>query len=251
MEHGFADKYSSTDSPVHRLDARSKALVALFFILMVVTTPPQHLLAFVVYAGLLLWTTALARVPVTFIATRALMVLPFSAFVAIGLPFLGGNETTSFLGLRLSVNGLWVLAGVTMKSTLGVAALTLLISTTPFSNLMAGLRSLGAPAFFLDLLALTYRYLFLLVGEAMRLKRAALARGYNPKWLPQAIIVGRLAGSLFVRSYEHAERMYGGMRLRGYDSRMPAATPARFRAADALALAASMAALAFVRVFLK
>ncbi len=251
MEHSFLDRYSDIDSPVHRLDARTKALISLFFIMMAVTTPPQHLLAFVIYAGLLLWTTALARVPTGFVVSRALMTLPFSVFVAIGLPFLGGDEEVSVLGLSLSVHGLWVLAGATMKSVLSVAALTLLVSTTPFSSLLAGLRALGAPALFLDLLALTYRYLFLLVGESMSLKRAAIARGYDPKWLPQSIIIGRLAGNLFVRSYEHAERMYGAMQLRGYDSRMPAAAPSRFRASDGLALAAVIAALTVVRIFVK
>ena len=251
MEHSFLDRYSDRDSPVHRLDARVKSSMAFFFVVMVVTTPPQHLEAFVAYAGLLLWMAALSRVPISFIATRAVMVLPFSAVVAIGLPFLGGSETLAILGVHLSIKGLWILAGVTMKSMLSVAALALLVSTTHFSSLMAGLRSLGAPPLLLDLLGLTYRFLFLLTGESMRLKRAALARGYDPKWLPQAAIVGRLAGNLFVRSYERAERVYGAMRLRGYDSRMPAAAPARFRAADGLALAASIAALALVRVFLR
>ncbi len=251
MEHGFIDRYSGLDSHVHRLDVRAKAVAALFFVLIVVTTPPQHLLAFVMYGGLLVWTAALARVPIAFIAVRAAMVLPFSALVALGLPFLGGGETAVVLGVHLSIKGLWVLAGAAMKSTLGVAALVLLVSTTPFANLLAGLRSLGAPALLVDLLSLTYRYLFVLIGEAMRLRRAAAARGYRPQWLPQAAIVGRLAGNLFVRSYERAERIYGAMRLRGYSGRVPAGALSRFCAADGLALAAVISALAIVRVFAK
>ena len=58
MEHDFLDRYSDRDSPVHRLDARAKALVAVLFVLTVVSTPPHHLLAFVIYAGLLLWIAA-------------------------------------------------------------------------------------------------------------------------------------------------------------------------------------------------
>jgi len=251
MEHDFLDKYSSVDSWVHRLDARVKAIAALFFILMVVTTPPQHLLAFVIYAGLIAWTAALAQVPLAFVAGRALLVLPFSALVALGLPFLGGGETITVLGIGLSVKGLWVLAGAAMKSLLGVAALVLLVSTTPFSMLLAGMRGLGAPALFIDLLALTYRYLFVLFGEGMRLRRAAAARGYRPRWLPQAAIVGRLAGNLFIRSYERAERVYGAMRLRGYSGQMPTAAPLRFRAADGLVLAALISALALVRVLVR
>lgn len=251
MEHGFLDKYSGMDSCVHRLDARVKAIVALLLILTVVTTPPQHLLAFVVYGGTLLWTAALARVPITFIAVRVALVLPFSALVALGLPFLGGQETVVVLGIQLSVEGVWILAGVAMKSILGVAALVLLVSTTPFSMLLAGLRSLGAPTLFIDLLALTYRYLFVLMDEGMRLRRAAAARGYRPRWLPQATIVGRLAGNLFIRSYERAERVYGAMRLRGHDGQMPTASPSCFRVTDGLVLAALITALAVVRVFVR
>jgi len=249
MEHSFLDRYSGLDSHVHRLDPRSKTVVALFFILLVVTTPPQHLLAFVVYAGLLVWVAALARVPLSFIAGRAVLVLPFSALVALALPFLGGGETTAVLGIGLSIRGLWILAGAAMKSLLGVAALALLVSTTPFGSLLAGLRGLGAPTVFIDLLSLTYRYLFVLVGEAMRLRRAAVARGYHPRWLPQAVIVGRMAGSLFVRSYERAERAYGAMLLRGYSGRMPTARPLEFHMTDALVLVALLPALAAVRIF--
>jgi cobalt/nickel transport system permease protein len=249
MQHDFLDRYNGLDSPVHRLDARTKALAAVSFVLIVVSTPPHHLLAFAIYGGLLLWIAALGRVPVGFVAVRAALALPFSALVAVGLPFLGGDNTVVLLGVHLSVRGLWLLAGAAMKSTLGVSALVLLISTTPLSALLAGVRRLGCPALLVDLLALTYRYLFVLVEEAMRLRRAAAARGYRPRWLPQATIVGRLAGNLFVRSYERAERVYGAMRLRGYDSRMPAASPSRFSLVDGVALSAFVLALALVRIF--
>ena len=46
-------------------------------------------------------------------------------------------------------------------------------------------EKLGAPVIIVDLLALTYRYLFVLVDEAMRLRRAAagadLSAGGNTK----------------------------------------------------------------------
>ena len=249
MEHDFLDRYSGRDSFVHRLDARAKSLAAVFYVLTVVSTPPQHLLAFVMYAGLLLWVAALGRIPIGFIALRAALVLPFSALVAAGLPFMGGDKSVVLLGMDLSERGLWLLAGAAMKSALGVSALVLLVSSTPVSALLAGARRLGCPALFVDLLALTYRYLFVLVEEGMRLRRAAAARGYRPRWLPQAAIVGRLAGNLFVRSYERAERVYGAIRLRGGNSRMPAAPPARCSLRDGVALAAAVLVLSLVRIF--
>ncbi len=251
MEHGFIDRYGNLDSCVHRLDARVKILSAFSFIILAVTTPPKHLLAFVIYAGLLLWTVALSRVPLWHIVSRAAIVIPFSAFVALGLPLLEGKETVNFSGLDLSVPGLWLLAGAVMKASLGVAALVLLVSTTPFNRLLEGLRQLKVPSLFIDLLALTYRYVFILADQAMRLRRAAQARGFRPRWLPQAAVIGRQTGHLFVRSYNRAERIYGAMRLRGYNGSMPAGPSTALSGKNVLVLTLAVATLVFVRLFAK
>ena len=124
-----------------------------------------------------------------------------------------------------------------------------LVSTTPFARLLGALRWMRVPGIFVDLLALTYRYLFVLVDEAMTMRRAAAARGYAPRWLGQAALIGSLAGSLFVRSYERAERVYGAMLLRGYGSRLPGPLLPAAGARDGLALAAGAAILIAARVW--
>jgi cobalt/nickel transport system permease protein len=203
------------------LDVRSRILMALAFIVSIVTTAPQQLLVFLIYAGIISWCIALARLPLAVVFGRALIVLPFSLLVAIGVPFFSGGETVTVFGLALSVTGLWTLIAVILKSFLSVSTLLLLIVVTPINQLSQGLRALGVPALLLDLLNLTYRYLFVMLDEAMTLKQAAIARGYRPKWLPQAIIIGRLAGTLFLRSFYRAENIYAAMQLRGYKHIMP------------------------------
>jgi cobalt/nickel transport system permease protein len=253
VEHGFLDRYSDLDSPAHRLDARVKIIAVVAFVVTVVSTPSQHLSAFVAYAGAIAWTCALARVPVGYVLLRAMIVLPFSLLAALWLPFVGEGPAVVLLGgrLELSIAGLWICGGVVMKSLLGASAVILLMSMTPFAAFLRAVRSLGAPAVIVDLLALTYRYVFVLVGEAMRLRRAAAARGYRPRWLGGALLIGRLVGRLFVRSYERAERVYGAMILRGFDGRLPAARPARFRVWDAGALAGIVSGIVAVRVFVR
>ena len=251
MGHGFIDRSSRMDSHVHRLDARTKIIIALLFVMLEVSIPPQHLLSFIIYAGLLLWSVALSRVPVGFVLKRALMVLPFSALVALGLPFVRGGEMVVFFGIHFSVTGLWILLGTTMKSMLGAVALIMLVSTTPFNRLLDGLRRLGIPTIFVDMIALTYRYLHILIEEATRLRRAAIARGYAPKWLPQAIIVGRLVGNLFIRSYERAERVYGAMHLRGYNGQLPMSTYSPFPVHERLVLALMIMILITVRLLVQ
>jgi len=251
MEHRFFDRYSEIESVIHRLDPRTKLLLVVVFVVMVVSTPPHHLLAFVVYGGLITWASALARIPVRYLLLRAVCVLPFSVLAAMWLPFMQGGATVTLLDgrLSLSVLGLWIFVGVVMKSFLGASAMLWLISTTPFNALLGGLRKTGMPFIIVDLLALMYRYLFVLVGEAMRLRRAAAVRGYRPRWIGQAFLIGQLIGQLFLRSYERAERVHAAMVLRGFTGRMPVSQPFRFQMMDAIVLLVLLPSLVAVRIY--
>jgi cobalt/nickel transport system permease protein len=253
LEYRLHTHYSGLDTAIHRLDPRTKVILTFFYAAIVVSTPPTHLLAFVTYGGILSWVVALAHVPLSHIVIRAMAVLPFSLLAALWLPFLHDGPTVSLLGdqVQLSTTGLWLLAGVAMKSFLGASAAILLASTTPFGSLLAGLRKMGMPVILADMLTLTYRYLFVLVEEAMRLRRAAAARGYRPRWLGQAVLIGRCIGQLFVRSFERAERVYGAMILRGYRGQMPTSHAIRLTNFDLLALLLLVPALIAARTFLQ
>ena len=253
VEYRLHTHYSSGHSAVHHLDPRTKIILALVYAVIVVSTPPHHLLAYVVYAGLLSWGVAAATIPLSHILSRTAAVLPFSVLAAVWLPFLHGGAKVALLGgwLELSVSGLWLFAGVVMKSFLGACAAILLASVTPFGDLIGSLRKMGVPAVLVDMLALTYRYLFVLLEEAMRLRRAATARGYRPTWLAQAMLIGRLIGQLFLRSYERAERVYGAMVQRGYRGQMPVAHALHFHRRDALVITVLIPLLLVVRVFLQ
>ena len=253
MEYRLHTHYSSGHTAVHQLDPRTKIILALTYTVVVVSTPPHHLLAFVFYAGLLSRAMAAARIPLLHIVRRAAAVLPFSVLAALWMPFLRGGPTLGLLGgaIELSISGLWLFAGVVMKSVLGASAAILLASVTPFGDLLSGLRKMGVPAVMVDMLALTYRYLFVLFEEAMRLRRAAAARGYRPRWLGQTLLIGRLIGQLFIRSYERAERVYGAMVQRGYGGQMPLAHALHFQRSDAAVLGLIVPVLVAVRAFLQ
>ena len=252
MNYRLHTHFSAGDSPVHRLDPRTKIIVTLCYTILVVSTAPHHLLVFVIYAGLLSWCVAAARIPLSHILWRATAVLPFSVLAACWLPFVQEGPTVQLGGglMELSVTGLWLFAGVAMKSFLGASAAILLASVTPFDLLLSGLRKLHMPAILIDMLTLTYRYLFVLYEEAVRLRRAAAARGYRPQWLGQALLIGRLIGQLFMRSYERAERVYGAMVLRGYRGEMPISHTLRFSPLDVVVLTIIPVVLIGVRTLL-
>jgi len=74
------------------------------------------------------------------------------------------------------------------------------------------------------IISFMYRYLAVLADEATRMMRARAARsggrdgsrGGGPlRW--RATVTGRMAGSLFLRSYERSERIYAAMQSRGFE----------------------------------
>lgn len=222
MKHDFVDKYSRLESPVHERDARAKTIALFAIIIACVTTPPQAWFAFCLYAGLVIILTAASRVPFHFLATRMLVVLPFILAVAVFVPFMHGGEPAAQWGwLTISQSGLLVLWNVTIKSIISVACVILLTSTTAFTDLMRGFERLHVPKFFTLVTSFMYRYIFIIVDEAERMKRARDSRNFKGKWLWHAKVVGYMIASLFLRSQERAERVYNAMCARGFDGTYP------------------------------
>lgn len=218
MKHAFLDEYSNLESPIHRLDPRVKLVGFLVLIVVCVSTPPYAYAAFAVYLGLETALLALSRLPLKHVLRRMLIVLPFILAVAAFLPFFSKGGGSYNLGpVTVSGHGLTVLWNVTAKSTISVLAVILLSSTTSFSDLLKGMERLKVPALITVLLGFIYRYIFVLVDEAQRMRRARDSRGWEGRWLWQAKVIGHMIATLFLRSYERGERVYAAMLARGYD----------------------------------
>jgi cobalt/nickel transport system permease protein len=151
---------------------------------------------------------------------RLAAILPFVTFAFL-LPFIGDGETTSVLGVSLSIDGLWASWNVLAKATLGGAASIALTATTPIPELLTGLSRLRVPAAIIAIIGFMFRYLDLMVDEIGRMRRAMAARAYNPRWLWQSRPLASSAGALFVRTYERGERVHDAMAARGFTGTMP------------------------------
>lgn len=217
MKHAFLDEYSGLESPVHRLDPRAKLVGLVVLVVVCVTTPPNQYAAFAAYLGLEAALLALSRLPWRHVLKRLLVVLPFILVVAAFVPFFSRGGGSYNLGpVRVSGHGLLVLWNVAIKSTVSVLAVIILSSTTPFPDLLRGMEKLRVPRLLTSLLSFTYRYVFVLVDEAQRMRRARDSRGWSGKWIWQARVVGHMIAALFLRSYERGERVYAAMLARGY-----------------------------------
>ena len=262
MKHAFIDKYSNLDSFIHRLDPRTRILVTLVFVLAVMATPPTAWRAFVLYTILITSLIILARLPPLYVLKRSAVIMPFVLMIAIFIPFLGRGEVAGSYNVwlwRVSVtyDGLLVLWNVLVKAWLSTLGLILLSATTPFPRLLKGLEQLGVPRVLVMILAFMYRYIFVLTDEVLRMQRAMESRSVAPlrarrgRRLWPFRTVGNIIGTLFIRSYERGERVYGAMLARGFDGEIRTLSDLRFGRADlgfGVAFSLALAAIGLVAI---
>lgn len=248
MKHGFLDKYSDLKSPIHSLSATAKVIVFVGLIFFCVSSRATAYRSYAGYFGFLVISLAASRVPVIHLLRRSLAILPFMAMAALSIPFIGGGTRNAGYAASEPHPGVIVFQGVVIKSYISIFSLLLLSSVTPFPLLLGGLRKIGAPRIFLSLTSFTYRYLFVLVEELERMKRARDSRCYGGKWPWQAKVVGRMIGTFFVRSCERGERVYQAMVSRGFDGRLASEASQPMTAKDYVFVLCSLALFVCLRV---
>lgn len=252
------DQFRDHHSVIHHLDARIKVLIALAFILSASLVPVGQFVAFALLWLLVLMGVLLARVGVGYILRRSVVALPF-ALAAITLPFTVPGQTLFTLpiwgGLSVSQEGTLRFVSIVIKSWISLQMALLLVSVTPFPQLIWSLHALRIPPLLVTIVSFTYRYLFVLSDEVLRLLRARAARsaevagvrsGGSILW--RGKVVGGMAGSLMIRSFERSERIYTAMAARGYRGEVRLLTQPHLHRSDWLALGSALVLLVAILI---
>ena len=207
-------------SVVHRAPAHLKLIALVGFMLLVVATPRSWHTAYVVAALLLLGVVALSRVPVTYLAPRMIVEVPFVIF-ALLVPFIATGPRTEVFGVSVSEPGLQAGVALLIKGTLGVLASLTLAATTEPQDLLRGLQRLRMPDLIVQIMGFMIRYLDVVTAELGRMMTALRSRGCDPRSPRHWPTLARSLGALFIRSYERGERVHLAMLSRGYDGKLP------------------------------
>lgn len=204
MKHSFIDRYAALDSPLHLLDARTKLIGFTTLIAAVLWIPPGKPFAFFAYFFFTAILMGISQIPLAYIVARTLAILPFVLLAGLALPWRAGG-------------GGWALfSALLLRSVLCLVILILLTNTTRFAELLRGLRRLGCPSILVMNLGFLYRYLFVLTEEVMRMRQARECRRVGRgRAAPEVKLLGSMLGTLLLRSFERAERLYQAMLSRG------------------------------------
>jgi cobalt/nickel transport system permease protein len=250
MHHHFIDRFAMDDSPVHRLDARAKLLAVLGYTVTLISFnryAVSDLAPMTVLPLAMLW---FGRVPAWFALRRVLILSPFILMLVFLSPVYDrALRDVTFGPWQFAVSGGWLTAtDIAMKFALGVLALTAMMCTTPFAMLLEAMRRLGMPQMIVMQLGFLYRYLFVLMDEAMRVRRARDFRGAALAPAGRRLAaVGGVIGALFSRTLDRSERIHLAMAARVYRGEPHGLSRLRFTAADAVFLVAVVVYLAACR----
>jgi len=221
MQHSFIDKYADRDSILHRLDPRVRICLFLLLIMAAVATRAADFFHLIELTVLLVVLAALSRIPIGFILRRVLVVSPFLLMVVLMAPFLDVKNpvtTLRFSAAQISVDTRLVIAAtVFVKSLISVVSVILLLNTGRFTELLKALQKLKMPAALVSILMFIYRYVFIIVDQFQRMLAARKARTFSNSRKQQYRGLPQIVGMGFIRSSEHAERVYAAMLARGFD----------------------------------
>ncbi len=128
----------------------------------------------------------------------------------------------------------------------GSAAVLLLATTTPMSDLLPALQRLRVPAAVVEVASVTYRLLFVLLTSLTTIREAQAARMGYASVRGSYRSAGALTAAVLTRSWDRARRLQDGLAGRGMDvglQVLPEARPSsrRFVAATVAGLAAIVA----------
>lgn len=215
LELGRMDELGRLDSPMHRIDARAKAVVTVAFIICVTSFPRYALAALLPFFLYPVALVTAGRIPVRYLLKKILWAAPFALVIGLFNPFFD-RQAVATLG-PWTITGGWVsFASILVRFVLAVGAALALVACTGMYRLGAGLTQLGVPRVFVVQLLFLYRYLFVVAEESGTMLRGVELRLADRRQL-RPRVYGALIGHLLLRSVDRAERVHRAMVARGFD----------------------------------
>jgi cobalt/nickel transport system permease protein len=224
------ERYAYRDSAIHRLDARVKIIVAFAVIIAMVSVPysPMVFTAGMIFFLFFMVLWAFTRLSPLVYLRRALIIIPLWGLVIIFQIFLKNPYYTEFhtlvnlpFGINIYAESIQFAFILLVKFIVTISFIILLSSTTKTQDLLTGAQRLGLPAEFALALGMMIRYLFVFAYMYRKIVQTLETKAFNPfdRNLPYRYRmrqIGYTIGTMFIRSYEHGERVYISMLCRGY-----------------------------------
>lgn len=203
-----------------RVDPRALLLVTVIYLCLMLGVPTSHIDLLLWYAVYPIIASPLLGLSYASVFYQSLIVLPLVILLGIFNPIVDKTPVVASNGLIIT-QGWLLFIGVVIRGLLSMQALLILIRSIGFVGIVRSMGRLGVPRFLTTQLLMVFRYIRVIIEEAISMKAARDARSFGEKHLSLRLW-GVLIGQLFLRSVDRAERVHKAMQARGFTGEMPA-----------------------------
>ena len=215
----ISEPFAIGNSVIHQLDPRVRlGFTTLYAFAVALSYQFSVLIMALVISSVLI---VISQINITEVFKKIIWVNALIFLLWLLLPFtFKGDVLTRIGALAIYRPGVVLAAQITLKSNAILLAFIALIATMPFATLGHALHNLRVPQKIVHLLLMTYRYVFVIEEEYLRLMRAAKIRGFRPGTNVNTYrTFAYVIGMLFVRSAARAERVHQAMLCRGFNGK--------------------------------
>ncbi len=222
---------------MQNLDPRVRVVGILMLVVAVVASHRLRIIATLFLLAVLL---ALAcRISLMSLVKRVwLVVLVFTGLIAIPALFLTpGERMLAQSGLAVTRQGIHSALLLILRVETTATLMAVLVLTTPWFHILKALRALRLPAEVVTMLAMTHRYVFLLIETANQMFESRQSRTvgrFNPT--EHRHMTSRTAGVLLSKTIELSHEVYLAMLSRGFRGEIRLLANFRMRSRDYAAL---------------
>lgn len=235
----FSELFAQKQNLVTGIEARTKIAFTAIALLINLLSPTIYTpIGIAIFCLIILLAI---KIPPRLLLLRLTMPLVMAVIVLITQIFFYGTTplfAISFWGFRLVGYEEGLAQGFLIMSRVigGVSLILFLSMSTPTNKLFLAASWFRVPKIFIELALLVYRYIFVLIEEVITIKDAQKVRlGYH-NWRQSMRSLGILGGSLILRAYDRAERVFEAMLARGYSGTMAINYQPKFSRKDYLVI---------------
>lgn len=236
---------AADDSRLAGIDPRAQLVVTLLYLIAMLSVPLRCTGMIIWFAAYPIVTAPLAQTSYGRVLRNSLYVLPLLVLIGIFNPFY--DTATAFTIGKVGVSRGWVsFISIMVRGLLAVQALLLLIYTCGFNRMCEAMRRLKVPSALVTQLLMVYRYLAVLLQEALSMQRARSARAYG-RTSYSVSMWGPFTGQLLLRTIERSRRIDMAMKARGFAGSLCVARESRWTLCDTVYTVAWTAMFALLR----
>lgn len=202
-----------------RIDRRALLLVTVAYLCLMLSVPTTHIDVILWFAIYPIVASPMFGLSYSSIFLQSLIVLPLVILLGVFNPIVDRLPVASFNGYVIT-EGWLLFIGIVIRGLLSMQALLILIRTIGFVGIVRSMGRLGVPKFLTTQLLMVFRYIRVLIEEAVTMKAARDSRSFGNRHL-SIRMWGILIGQLFLRSVDRAERVHKAMLARRFAGEIP------------------------------